>query len=147
MLVQIITQISQVITWIRKVLFSSHSHYRFWKLHSVVRYPKVNSVAFKSLKIPTTCRIKYYSAYLISSELQTKPLWLEWSGRCKETLRQLLRSSARTYQTGSASHELEIKYFPLNCVPFGMSMAIFIFPRHTQINELLRPLWAHHGKG
>ena len=44
---------------------------------------------------------------------------------------QFFRSSARTYQIPSAKHEFWIKYFLLNCVPFEMSMVIFIFPCHT----------------
>ena len=59
---------------------------------------------------------------------------------------QFFRSSARTYQIPSAKLEFWIKYFLLNCVPFEMSMVIFIFPCHTD-QRSPRPIRGSSRKG
>ena len=102
LLVQIISQILQSITWSWQVLFSSHCPYRFW------------------------------NCFIIFIWATNGLPWSEWSGRCKETFNDnFSRSSARTYRTASASHEFWRKYFLLNCVPFEMSTVIFLVPCHA----------------
>ena len=139
-----IAQLSQSITWTWQVLFSSHSPSSF--SNCIFRYSKANSVAFKSLKISITCQIEYSSAYLIFISPQTDYPDRNWVESARKHWNVFFRNSVRTYQTVFASHELLIKDFVLNSVPFGISTVIVIFPRHTD-QWSYRPIMGPSRKG